>query len=100
MSLNTQSLSYATNSVALDTSAIFGVLDLFQSNLPASYIRAFLAVAKDPGRTVGDYARVCGVGNGPMSMPSTISVRPIDIACLAMACWSRARTRWTGATLL
>jgi len=48
--------------------AIFGVLDLFQPNLPASYIRAFLAVAKDPGRTVSDYARVCGVGNGPMSM--------------------------------
>jgi DNA-binding MarR family transcriptional regulator len=30
-------------------------------------VKAFLGVAKDPGRPVSDYANMCGVSNGAMS---------------------------------
>jgi hypothetical protein len=60
-----------TQSIADDTrsalSGLYNVLDLFESKLPASYVKAFLAVAKNEGECVDHYARVCGVGNGPMS---------------------------------
>jgi hypothetical protein len=47
-------------------SNVYNVMHVFDS-MPTSYSRAFLAVAKDEGQHVDHYARVCGVGNGPMS---------------------------------
>jgi hypothetical protein len=67
MSTEIQYLSTATENVAEDLAGMFNALNLFAARLPANYVRAFLAVAKEPGRNVQHYARVCGVGNGPMS---------------------------------
>jgi hypothetical protein len=46
---------------------IFNALNLFASRLPANYLKAFLAVAKEEGRNIDYYARVCAVGAGQMS---------------------------------
>jgi hypothetical protein len=50
----------ATQSIADDTrsalSGLYNVLDLFESKLPASYLKAFLAVAKHEGECVDHYA--------------------------------------------
>ena len=50
-------------------SAMSGVYDIMHyfDSMPASYSRAFLAVAKDEGQHVDHYARVCGCSNGAMS---------------------------------
>jgi hypothetical protein len=67
MTTVSQKLSTATDNVADTMAGMFNALNLFASRLPSNYVRAFLAVAKDPGRNVQAYAKACNVGNGPMS---------------------------------
>jgi hypothetical protein len=45
---------------------IYNALHFFEG-MPATFVRAFLAVAKDEGQCVVHYARVCGCSSGAMS---------------------------------
>ena len=63
----------ATQSIAPDVdirsslTGLFNVLSLFEKATPASHVKGLVAVAKDEGRCVGDYARMCGLSHGQMS---------------------------------
>jgi DNA-binding MarR family transcriptional regulator len=60
-----------THSIAPDhrptLSRLYNVMSLFEARIPTSYALAFLAVAKNPGRTVSDYANTLGCSNGACS---------------------------------
>jgi DNA-binding MarR family transcriptional regulator len=64
MNLATQSIPPEIQNMM---AGLFNALNLFEVNLPASYVRAFVAVAKNEGRCVHEYARVCNTSNGSMS---------------------------------
>jgi hypothetical protein len=54
----------ATQLIAPDVdmlTGLFNVLSLFEKATPASHVKGLVAVAKDEGRCVGDYARMCGL---------------------------------------
>ncbi len=64
MTTDAQSLAPEIRSMK---SGLYTALNLFETNMPASYVKAFLAVAKDEGQCVDHYGRVCGVSSGTIS---------------------------------